>query len=212
MKKFLIALSCTLLLALSAFGLFGCGGDPETPNPETPKTYDYQVTVECEDTIDLSGIKVRLFQEGELKAEAPLEGKVAKFSLEGGAYHVKLTGVPEAYTYEEADITTTIPAVTLTLTLKDDKPADGLLDFTVTLLYPDGSPVENATIQLCVEGTDGACYPLTTDTNGVATRRLAPMDYHVKPLALPEGYKFEEEYYTIDSLQSTAITITLVAA
>lgn len=86
---------------------------------------------------------------------------------------------------------------------------DGKVDYTVTVLYPDGSPVVGAYVQVCLADL---CYnPAATDDNGVATFRLAEQEgYKTKLLMAVEGYVYDDAYiYFAEG--STEITINLVA-
>ena len=87
-------------------------------------------------------------------------------------------------------------------------PDDGKVDYTVTVVYPDGTPVVGAYVQICL---DDLCYtPEATDENGVATFRLAQQDgYKTKLAVAQEGYVHADYIYFESG--ATAITIQLVA-
>lgn len=87
--------------------------------------------------------------------------------------------------------------------------SDGKVDYKVTVLYPDGSPVVGAYVQICLEDL---CYnPAATDENGVATFRLKEQDgYKTKLAVAVEGY-LHADYVYFES-GATEVTITLVAA
>lgn len=84
---------------------------------------------------------------------------------------------------------------------------DGKVEYKVTVLYPDGTPVVGAWVQICLEDL---CYnPAETDENGVATFRLKPMDgYKTKLAVAVEGY-VQDDYIYFES-GATEITINLV--
>lgn len=84
---------------------------------------------------------------------------------------------------------------------------DGKVEYKVTVLYPDGTPVEGAYVQICL---DTLCYnPVATDANGVAIFRLAPQEGYKTKLAMAvEGYE-QGDYINFES-GVTEVTITLV--
>ena len=86
--------------------------------------------------------------------------------------------------------------------------SDGKVDYSVTVVYPDGTPVVGAYVQICL---DDLCYtPEVTDENGVATFRLAQQDGYKTKLAMAvEGYVHADYIYFESG--ATAITIELVA-
>jgi hypothetical protein len=85
---------------------------------------------------------------------------------------------------------------------------DGLVAYTVTVLYPDGTPAAGVYVQMC-QGT--SCqFPQPTDENGVFTVRQVPAnDWEVKLPQLPQGYTTSAKSFTFDG--NNAVTITLVA-
>lgn len=109
-------------------------------------------------------------------------------------------------TTEKPEATTTAPVPTTTVPATT---SDGKVDYTVTVLYPDGSPVVGASVQIC---TDEMCYiPELTDENGVVVFRMREKDgYKVKLENALEGY-VEQDYIYFES-GSREITIQLVAA
>lgn len=84
---------------------------------------------------------------------------------------------------------------------------DGKVEYKVTVLYPDGTPVVGAYVSVC---TDEMCFnPAATDENGVAIFRLAEQDGYKAKLAVPvEGY-VDPDYVHFES-GATELTITLV--
>ena len=123
-KLFLFLLVAAMTTALS-LGIVACGED------EKPVTYT--VTVSCEDESALSGVKARLDKDGKKSEEKALSSGKAGFELEAGSYTVVLTGVPEGYTYEQKTVTESAPNASVTLTKKNDQPADGFVFYTVTV-------------------------------------------------------------------------------
>ena len=108
---------------------------------------------------------------------------------------------------------TTKPTDPTTLPTDPEPTDDGKVDYTVTVLYPDGTNVgAGVFLQICL---DTMCYnPIETDANGVATLRLVQQEgYKAKLLAPLDGYTYEvaEDGYVHFAEGSTAITITLVA-
>ena len=86
--------------------------------------------------------------------------------------------------------------------------SDGKVDYLVTVLYPDGTPVVGCWVQICMEDL---CYtPAETDENGVAAFRLAQQEgYKTKLAAAVAGYVLDDYIYFEEG--ATEITITLVA-
>ncbi len=210
MKKKLalfVTLACALSLLLGV-ALLGCTSSDDSPETATVQ---YTVTVTCDDASALAGIKVQLKKGSALAGEKALTDGKATFELEAGAYAVTLSGVPEAYTYEEANLATTTPSVTIALTAKNLPDADGKYTFTLTVQYPDGSPVADLFVQLCSTGDSGACNPATTDEKGVITLKLTPDTYEVHIDNPPEGYTFDNTQYTMDETTGS-LTVILTQA
>lgn len=86
--------------------------------------------------------------------------------------------------------------------------SDGKVEYKVTVVYPDGTPVADCYVQICL---DDLCYtPEVTDANGVATFRLVEQDgYKTKLAVAVEGYVHADYIYFESG--ATEITITLVA-
>lgn len=86
--------------------------------------------------------------------------------------------------------------------------AEGMAEYTVTVVDEGGNPVAGAMVQICQD----TCYPSVTDENGVAKYTVAEADYKVSFLTLPAGYEYvdeTQEFYF--EAGSTEITITLKA-
>lgn len=95
--------------------------------------------------------------------------------------------------------TTTVPATT----------SDGKVDYTVTVLYPDGTPVVDTWVIVC---TESMCYTsnVPTDANGKVVFRLAEMDgYKAKWDETLAGYQEMTDYIYFET-GSKEVTITLV--
>lgn len=86
--------------------------------------------------------------------------------------------------------------------------SDGKVDYLVTVVYPDGTPVEGAYVQICLEDL---CYtPTETNADGIATFRLKEQEGYKTKLAMAvEGYVWEDYIYFDEGAHE--ITITLVA-
>ncbi len=86
--------------------------------------------------------------------------------------------------------------------------SDGKVEYKVTVVYPDGTPVAGAYVQICL---DSLCYtPDVTNADGVVTFRLTEQEGYKTKLAMAvEGYVWADYIYFDEG--STEITITLVA-
>ena len=95
---------------------------------------------------------------------------------------------------------TTVPPTTVN---------DGKVEYVVTVLYPDGTPVVGKSVIVC--DTTGMCsMPAQTDENGVAVIRMPEQDnYGAKMISTVEGYEKMEDYVNFES-GSREVTITLV--
>lgn len=110
-------------------------------------------------------------------------------------------------TTEAPEATTTVPATT---TKPTEPTTDGKVDYTITVLKPDGTPAVDAWIMVC---TDEKCFtPKGTDENGVVVFRLEPMEgYKAKLDGSYDGCQEMTEYVYFET-GSTELTIQLVAA
>ncbi len=187
-----LAVAMTFVLAL---GFAACGEE------ETPVTYS--VTVSCDDATVLSAVKVRLDKEGKQSEEKALTDGKATFELEAGAYTVVLTGVPENYTYETKTVTESAPDATVTLTKKNDPPADGLVSYTVTVTCEDETVLSGVKVKLML-GSDPVEEKELTD--GKASFKLQPGDYTVTLTGVPADYTYETKKLTEPN---SAVTIAL---
>ena len=145
-----------------------------TPSVPAAKI-DYSVTVTCaQDPSAAAGVTVQLLQGETLMGEKVPENGVAKFSLAADTYHVKLTGVPAAYTYEETDVTAQSPDVTIALTPKPD----GLIVYSVTVTCDESSVFGDLKAEFIDAEGLVAAGPLAF-IGGSAVCRLAPAAYTV---------------------------------
>lgn len=95
---------------------------------------------------------------------------------------------------------TTVPTVT-------DPVDDGKKTYTVTILDQDGNPVAGVSVQFCDE--NNTCQlPVKTNDQGIVSKRLPEMVYHVT-LTLPEGYSCDTLEYNLEG--TTELTVTVNA-
>ncbi len=100
--------------------------------------------------------------------------------------------------------TTTVPATTVPPTTVDD----GLVEYKITVLYPDGTPVAGVKVQICLD--DLCQMPVTTDENGVGIYNLPETEgYKAKVTKKLDGY-LETEYVYFEA-GATEVVIYLVA-
>ena len=166
--KQIIFSALSLCLALGVCGVAtACGGEKQT-------TVDYSVTVTCDDSAVLDGVKVELTNENGITVEGcgakALTAGKATFEAAPGTYQVELSGVPEEYTWEPATVTEAKPDVTVALTLAD---TEENVAFTITVVNDKDEPVEGAEIQICSVGDEGgSCFggdTTKTDAQGKVT-------------------------------------------
>ncbi len=89
----------------------------------------------------------------------------------------------------------------------DSKPAeDGKKTYTVTVLDQNNNPVAGVSVQFCDE--NNKCQlPVKTNEQGVVSKSLEPMGYHVT-LTLPEGYSCDTLEYNMDGATELTVTVT----
>lgn len=104
-------------------------------------------------------------------------------------------------------VTTAAPTVAPT-TVPATTQDDGLVEYKITVLYPDGTPAAGVKVQLCL---DELCQmPVSTDENGVAIYKMPEQDgYKVKLTKKLEGYVHDDYIYYESGAKE--ITIHLVA-
>ncbi len=127
------------------------------------------------------------------------ESGVATTKQVSGPYSVSIT-LPEGYKAEvtKFDLTAEEPEITVTLNKIIQK------DYSVTLLYPDGTPLSGAAIML------GSEYKLTDD-NGTVSFHLDEGQYSVIVTGIPEGYVLPEKKDTFAFPENeTELVLTLV--
>lgn len=199
-----IGIVCSaILLALSVCAFAACETTAKDP-------IDYTVTVHCDSAQVLKNVKVKIGSE----SKSLTDGK-AVFHLPAGNYTATLdaiAGMLDAYTYEDAHLTAEKPNATIEIVRKQTEgPGETTkVQYKVTLLYPDGKPVEGVMLQIC-GGPTYACYNTTaTDKNGVGTIELDPYEYevHVPTEMLPKGYIFDETRYKLTA-EIRELTVSL---
>ena len=84
--------------------------------------------------------------------------------------------------------------------------SDGKVDYKITVLYPDGTPVVGCYVMICLEDL---CYtPVAADENGVAVYRLVEQSgYKAKLAAKVEGYLEVDYIYFEDGVYELTITL-----
>lgn len=101
---------------------------------------------------------------------------------------------------------TTVLSGTSTPT-ETDPVDDGKKTYTVTILDQNGNPVAGVSVQFCDE--NNTCQlPVKTNDQGIVTKRLPEMVYHVT-LTLPEGYTCDTLEYNLEG--TTELTVTVNA-
>lgn len=92
-------------------------------------------------------------------------------------------------------------------------PDDGIakIDYQVTVLYPDLTPVFGVEVQLFLVDDDELPYcGATTDSNGVATLNTSKgLEYFVRVKGLPEGYIYEDDALIADDETTQRVIIEL---
>lgn len=113
-------------------------------------------------------------------------------------------GQPDPATTAAAPATTPAATTTAPATTVDD----GLVEYKITVLYPDGTPAAGVKVQLCLD--DLCQMPVSTDENGVAIYRMPEADgYKVKLTKKLDGYVHDDYIYYESGAKE--ITIQLVA-
>ncbi len=227
MKKILIKLGMILTaacLVCTAGMLASCGGNTETGGEKAR----YTVTVLDPAGEPVQGVKVKW---GDGKTEYPTHEEGSAYAdLASGEYEISLVGLSSIYKYTPVTATASDRDKTVTL---EWNPEDGKLVYTVKVVYPDGTPVKGAHVELCSiqeDGTPGNCTDFPVPTNGKgeaysmapetegfdnALRGLTAGTYKAKILGgIPAGYDYEQdadEYYTgsTATADNTTLTITL---
>lgn len=209
LRKILLA-ALTLCMTAGIVAVAAACGQPKND-------IDYSVTVQCDDAAILSAVKVQLLKsDGTAAADAksPDAAGKAAFTLAPATYTIKLTGDGlDAYTYPETRVTESAPSATVKLTAKQTKDT---VTYTLTVQYPDGTPLADWAVSLCTSVTgeeNQACYPAFTDKNGVAVLELDPGVYevHVDNQDQLNGYTFDNKAYTMSETDNTK-TVKLTAA
>ena len=206
-----LVLPTLALLAALSLGLAACDTteDPkDNGDPSKDQNITYTVTANCEDALILGGVKVQLKDGATVAGESTFSKGVASFSLPAATYSVDLVemsgfeGLLAEYRWSWATVTPEAPNATITiLSSTDDDGGDAeKVTYTLTVLYPDNTPVGGIMVQLC-GGPTYMCNPRITDANGVAVFELAAGDYevHIAKADWPSGYTFDDTEYTMGS-------------
>lgn len=111
-----------------------------------------------------------------------------------------------------APTTSAVPTSTPTTSVTSTTVEASIMEVTVTVVYPDGTPLVGKRVQWCT--TDGTCDPnmVETDSNGVAVKTYdASKGYfaHVLESDLPEGYSYNPNEVILTK-DNTSGTIHLV--
>lgn len=198
MKKFiksLIVFALTLLVTAGIVALSACGSGK----------LKYTVNVECEDApLVLGGLEIQLKNsDGAVVAKADAAGGSASFELEKGEYTVILVekagfeGLIEDYVYAIKSISESSPTADIRLTPAEGEETEEI-EYNVTLVKPDGTPVPLVSVQLC-GGPTGSCYSKRTDENGVAAFSLPAGEYEVHIEQKISGFTFDNNEYKMGS-------------
>lgn len=183
------------------------GSSSSTTESTDDGKVDYKVTVLYPDGTPAVGVAVQVCMDDLCYSPATTdENGVATFRLtQIDGYKTKLAVAVEGYVWDDY-IYFAFGETEITINLVAE--SDGKVDYKVNVVYPDGTPVVGAYVQICLEDL---CYnPTETDENGVATFRLAQQDGYKTKLAMAvEGYVWEDYIYFASG--ETEITITLVA-
>lgn len=186
-RRFFVLLTA-LLLALGVCALAACND-----NTESGKT-TYSVVVTMPDDSPVAGVKVTWKKYSAYEATTDAAGR-ASITLPTDEYEIGLDLLPSGYTYAPVKADASRKDVEIVLEEKT-------IEYTVTVLYPDGKGVENVRLELCVTGNSGMCIPFPDPTNaeGKTSCKIPENKYHAKILAgLPDGFTYEQDgngYYT----------------
>ena len=217
MKKFrLFILALALTLCFGA--LAACNHTPSDGGD--PDEVVYTVSVTCEESYVLEGLKVQLKTADGAVAEekalpTPNNGvSNVSFELPAARYTVNLTAKEgneqylRDYVYTLGTLTAINRSALVSLT-----PADEVSDpvtYTLTVQYPDGTPASAIHVQLC-GGPKNVCNAQKTDASGVAVFTLDAGEYEVHISEHPAGYTFDDTQYKMTAENNT-LTVSFKAA
>lgn len=200
--KFLKKMTGILVLLVCALGLLTACTENK---PTDTGNVTYTIEVVCEDTNILGGLEVQLVNtSGAPAASAPIVNGKATFLLPAATYTVNIVTAPgfegflDGYVFNIEMVTATTKSATVTIT-PEGEPSDKV-SYTVTVLLPDGTPVNDIYAQLC-GGPLNVCIRRKTNENGVAQFELDAGNYevHIDETDWPNGYTFDDTKYTMDA-------------
>lgn len=210
MKKtanLLITFVCALCIAACALFVCACNGKESGAEGQIT----YSVTVKCDNfPMLLNSVKVQLKDsQGDTVGEKDLSqtDNVASFVLDSGNYDVELVGkTPNtfaSYVWSQTKLTAANPSATMDIVSKASISESNKKNYSVTVQYPDGSPVTGIYVQVC-GGPNGSCIlsESATDSTGKVTYEIAAGEYeiHIKNYC-PAGYTFDDSQYRLTEAQ-----------
>lgn len=182
-RKTLYIRVLTVFLAL-CFGVLAACGETEQPEPSNAVTYS--VTVLYPDGTPVEGVKVKWDSYSPKTTDA--NGQ-ASISLEADEYEITLSNLPNGYTYTPVTATSADRGVTITLTAENEAVQENSA-YTITVLDPDGEPLENVTVSLSTSSAT-VCLPAKTDAQGKAVCEVEAGVYYVQLSGYPEEYVYD---------------------
>lgn len=211
------------LLAVFALALGLCACAPQTE----PDPVRYSVTVSCSEGFTdeeaaevLEKVSVVFSKNGTAVDEKTLSadnyGSYADFDLAPDEYDVTLKNVPAEYHIEPETQHVTADKRNIAFDISKEAAVAEQIDYTVTVLDPDGHPMSGITVQFCTTaGQEGVPYTCTdaplTDEAGKTTLSRPKYSYDVHINSCPEGFTFDNERYKVTPEQP-AITVSFQRA
>lgn len=139
---------------------------------------DYTVTVLSPDEEPRSGVTVSWMNGTSVAGSATTDGDgKATASLPSGTYSVALSGYGDGYEYTSVSVSSAMPRVEITLSVKR-------VLYTVSVTDKNGAPAAGVTVSWSHD--EGEAGSATTDANGAASCELDYGDYSVTLADLPE--------------------------
>ncbi len=198
-KAFCIRIS-TVLLAL-CFGVLAACGETEQSEPSSAVTYS--VTVLYPDNAPVEGVKVKW---DSYSPKTTDENGRASISLEAGEYQITLSSLPDGYTYTSVTATSADRDVTILLETENEEVQKNSA-YTITVLDPDGKPLENVTVSLSTSSAT-VCLPVKTDAQGKAVCEAEAGVYYVQLSGYPEEYVYDAST-AVTKANGDAVTVQL---